>query len=360
MRGMPGRPPVRCLLSRCPAFGVALWLCFAPLAGCERPRSYQDQFLAFGTLVEVTIYGADEALAEKAFDAARRDFGRMHAAWHAWRPSAVTRANDLIAAGEQFEIGPRLLPLVERTGALSEQSGELFNPAIGKLIGLWGFHSGDYAGRRPPTAASIRALVERNPSMDDVTLKGAHLSSSNPYVQFDFGAYAKGYGVGLIVERLRAMGLENLIVNAGGDLRAIGAHGDRPWRIGVRNPRGDGVIASVEINQDETVSTSGDYERNFTYRGTRYHHILDPRTGYPARGTTSVTVVHSDPGAADAAATAMFVAGPDGWRSIATAMGIRDVMLIDSQGRAHLTPSMEDRIRFEVDPPPPLLVSGEQ
>jgi thiamine biosynthesis lipoprotein len=153
------------------------------------------------------------------------------------------------------------------------------------------------------------------------------------------------------------MGVDDAIVNAGGDLRAIGTHGDRPWRIGIRHPRADGVIASVELGRDESVFTSGDYERYFLFRGKRYHHILDPRTGYPARGTASVTVISRDPGAADAAATALVVAGPDEWQAIAWSMGIRNVMLIDHQGRAHVTPSMAKRIRFEVEPPPEVIVS---
>jgi FAD:protein FMN transferase len=338
--------------SGCPVLIIVLCLTFVLLAGCERPRIYRDQFLAFGTLIELTIYGADRALAEKAFATARRDFKRMHAAWHAWRPSPLTRANDLIAAGKSFEVNPELLPLLQRAKRLSAQSDKLFNPAIGRLIALWGFHSDDPTRGRPPSAARIEALVERDAGMEDLTFSGARLRPGNPYVRLDFGAYAKGYGVGQVVEHLRALGVRNLIVNAGGDLRAIGRHGDRPWRIGIRNPRGRNIIASVQIKADESVFTSGDYERYFTHKDVRYHHILDPRTGYPARGTTSVTVIHDEPDAADAAATALFVAGPQRWQRLAAAMDIGDVMLIDARGRAHLTSSMARRLRFEIDPPP--------
>lgn len=337
---------------------AGLVLLVMSIAGCSRPTTYQEEFFAFGTLVEVTIYGADRPLADKAFKTARKEFGTMTKVWHAWRPSAVTRANASIAAGRSFEVEPALLPLIRRAKPLSEQSGGLFNPAIGQLIALWGFHSDDYAGRRPPPDSRIKALVAKHPSMRDLVLKGTRLSATNRYVQLDFGAFAKGYGVGRIVDHLRKMGIENLIVNAGGDLRATGSHGDRPWRIGIQNPRGQGVIASVEIHRDESVFTSGDYERYFVFKGKRYHHIIDPRTGYPARGVTSATVINSDPGTADAAATALVVAGPKRWTSIARAMGVGDVLLIDSHGRAHMTPSMAKRIHFEIDPPPPTIMSG--
>jgi thiamine biosynthesis lipoprotein len=327
------------------------------MAGCSQPAIYQKEFFAFGTLVEVTIYGADRLLADKAFETARQQFEAMTEVWHAWRPSAVTRANSLITTGKSFEVEPQLLPLIQRAKSLSKQSEGLFNPAIGKLIALWGFHNNDYANRRPPSNSKIKALVEKYPCMCDLMLTGTRLSSTNRYVQLDFGAFAKGYGVGQVVDRLRKMGIENLIINAGGDLRAIGNHGDRPWRIGIRNPRGVGVVASVEINRDESVFTSGDYERYFVFKGERYHHIIDPRTGYPARGVTSATVIDVDSGAADAAATALVVAGPDRWVSIARAMRVRDVLLIDSQGRAHMTPSMAERLHFESDHRPSTIVS---
>jgi thiamine biosynthesis lipoprotein len=333
------------------------FLLILAVVGCSRPGTYQQDFFAFGTLVEVTFYGANRPLADKAFEAARKQFNTMTTVWHAWRPSAVTRANALIAADKSSALRPELLYLIKRAKRLSKQSGGLFNPAIGRLIALWGFHSDDYGGRRPPTAIKIKALVEKYPSMRDLVVKGTRLSSTNRYVQLDFGAFAKGYGVGRVVNHLHKMGIENLIVNAGGDLRATGDHGNRPWRIGIQNPRGDGVIASVEIHHDESVFTSGDYERYFVFKGKRYHHILDPRTGYPARGVTSATVIDADSGTADAAATALLVAGPNHWISIARAMRVRDVLLIDSHGRAHMTPSMFKRIHFEIDPPPPTIVS---
>jgi thiamine biosynthesis lipoprotein len=107
------------------------------------------------------------------------------------------------------------------------------------------------------------------------------------------------------------------------------------------------VIASIDVSGDESVFTSGDYERFFESGGRRYHHIIDPRTGYPAMGTRSVTVVCSNGAVADAAATALFVAGPDKWPAIAESMGVDQVMLIASDGRVQMTASMEKRIHFE-------------
>jgi len=136
------------------------------------------------------------------------------------------------------------------------------------------------------------------------------------------------------------------VINAGGDLSVIGQHKDRAWNIGIRDPRANKILASVEVKNDESVFTSGDYERLYFYRGKRYHHILDPRTGYPTQDARSVTVIHADAGLADAAATALFVAGSKHWQKTAKKMGLKYVMLIDANGDIHITPAMQLRIKF--------------
>jgi thiamine biosynthesis lipoprotein len=193
--------------------------------------------------------------------------------------------------------------------------------------------------------------------MDDIEYSDVTMLGHNQAVQLDFGGIGKGMAVDLAIEHLRELGISNAIVNMGGDLRAIGSKGGTPWKIGIRHPRNKGVIASLETSGDESVFTSGDYERYFEYEGKRYHHILDPRTGYPAEGVTSVTVIHKEGVVADAAATALFIAGPEHWLEIARSMGVRDVMLIDSAGRIHLTPSMQQRIQFEQPATGEILVS---
>ena len=173
-----------------------------------------------------------------------------------------------------------------------------------------------------------------------------------PGMALDLGGFAKGVAVQRAVDLLLAQGIEHAIVNAGGDLRAVGRHGDRPWRVGVRDTRGPGVLALIEIAGDESVFTSGDYERYFMHEGRRYHHILDPRTGYPARGLASVTVIHPDAGLADAAATALFVAGPGEWPGVASALGTDMVMVVTDDGGIEMSPAMEPRIRFPGEKPP--------
>ncbi len=315
--------------------------------GCKQEQPvYNTRFLAFGTLVDLSIIGVDRATADRASQTLEQDFAVMHHAWHAWEPGPLGRVNRLLAQAQPFAVAPSVLPLIELGRKYADQSGNLFNPAIGKLVDLWGFHADDPECRPPPPAAAIESLVKAQPKMSDLSLDGIMLSGRNPAVKLDFGAFGKGYGIDLAIARLREMGIHNAIVNAGGDLRAIGDRGGRPWRIAIRRPTGGGVLGMVEVSGDESVFTSGDYERNFVYEGKTYHHIIDPRTGYPAEGAHSVTVIHSDAVTADAAATALFVAGPDDWFEVARDMGIRYVLLVDDAGTFHMTPAMAKRVQI--------------
>lgn len=319
-------------------------------AGCAARKEplHEFQFLAFGTLIELTLWGVDRDLAERAYQAVESDFARMHTEWHPWQPGALVETNRQLAAGKPFLVPHSMIPLIENSQRLSLASQGLFNPAIGRLVELWGFHSDDLPAK-PPDPEAITALIAQRPAMTDLDLDGQRLHATNPAVQLDFSAYAKGYAVDRAIDRFRELGVTNAIVNAGGDLRAIGHRGGRPWRIGIRHPRGSGVLASVEIEDDESVSTSGDYERFFMYNGRRYHHIMDPRTGYPATGSVAVTVLYREAATADAASTALFVAGSDLFEAVARDLGVDRAMLIDSAGKIYLTPSMRARVRFEID-----------
>ncbi|HEC19201.1 MAG TPA: FAD:protein FMN transferase [Gammaproteobacteria bacterium] len=320
------------------------------LAACERqPAAYHEQLLVFGTVVDVQLWGVEPKQGQQAVARLAEDFDYMHNTWHAWHPGPLGRVNELLATGQPFSAPPSILPLIERGTELSRRSGGLFNPAIGKLIALWGFASDDPPKGPPPSDAAIRAIVDQHPSMTDIRRDGIQIQAQNPALKLDFGAFAKGYAVDRAIEVLRELGINNAVVNAGGDLRAIGRHGERPWRVGIRHPREAGILASVEVQGDESVFTSGDYERYFDWQGKRYDHIIDPRTGYPAQGLSSVTVFSQLADLADAAATALFVAGPEekNWLPVARAMGISGAILVDDTGNIQITPGIRERLYFE-------------
>jgi thiamine biosynthesis lipoprotein len=314
----------------------------------QGPRDHQQTLLVFGTLLDIKAYTDKPA----EFDAAVRDleqtFQGMHREWHAWKGDGeLVRLNRAIARGDAMTVTPELAELLRQAKRYAERSDHLFNPAIGRLIALWGFHSDEPPGGPPPDEKKIVALIDEAPSMSQLRIEGNLVRSENRAVALDLGAFAKGYALNLAIRRLKDFGIANAIVNAGGDLCVSGRHGDRPWAIGIRHPLGEGVIASVEVTDGECVLTSGNYERYREYEGIRYAHIIDPRTGYPVAHVASATVISKDGGLADAAATALSVAGPQRWREIASSMGLNEVMLVDESGNVHLSPAMQKRIEFQ-------------
>jgi len=160
----------------------------------------------------------------------------------------------------------------------------------------------------------------------------------------DLGGIAKGAAVDAVVAELESAGIAPALVNAGGDLRVIGTRPDRRWRIGIQAPRGDGLLGVIELDAGEAAFTSGDYERYYELDGQRLHHIIDPRTGYPVTHTRAVTVIAADGTTADAAATALFVAGPE-WQRLAAALGVTAALRVDAGGSIEMTAEMRDRFQ---------------
>lgn len=317
------------------------------LVGCSRNEEItQGHFLAFGTINDVTIAGVTTAQANAAIAELEKDFEQMHKNWHAWDPGPLTRTNDLIEKGSEFPAPPEVIALTQLAKDLSIKSHDLFNPAIGRLLRLWGFQKSDYAGQQPPDDEKIKEFLAHNPRMSDLEIRDGNIICHNSWVKLDFGAIGKGYGVDKAVEHLKRLGISNAIVNSGGNLRAIGSRNGEPWRIGIRDASGQGNFGRVLIQGDESLSTSANYERYFEWNGKKFGHILDPRTGYPSEGTASVTVIHSDAATADAASTALFIAGPAQWYEVAQSMGLRYVLLVSSDNQVYMSPEMAARVEL--------------
>jgi len=331
----------------------------ASLAACEKQAEvHHHSSLHFGTLIDITLYDVSATQANAAFKQLDEDFATMHSSWSPWVPGSMNRTNKLLKTGSPFSAGPGVLELIKRSTVIADKTGQLFNPAIGELINLWKIHNHDDPNIQPPEKELIEQLLKSAPKLSDIKINGVKIHTKNSGVSLNFGAFAKGYAIDLEINMLKNLGIKNAIINTGGDLKAIGSHGDRPWHIAIRHPRQDTWLAKIETQGDESVFTSGDYERYYQYNGKRYHHILDPRTGYPAQGVQSVTVLHTNSGLADAAATALFVAGPEKWLEIAQKLELKQVMLIDDKGVIHVTPAMKKRLKFNSQIQTTILTTG--
>lgn len=325
---------------------LVILACFGLFSCSEPPREHRAEFFIFGTIVDVTLWGVDESRANEAFARVSARFRDMHRDWHAWEPGQLVEINAAFSRGETARAGADIIYMIEQSQRIERLSAGRFNPAIGALIRLWGFHTSDYPIQGPPPARKqIAELLQYRPSSNDIVIDGSSLSSNNRMVQLDFGGIAKGHAIDIACDLLREMGIENAIVNAGGDLKAIGSHGERAWRIAVRSP-GGGVVGSLETGRDEAIFTSGNYERFRQDKLERYPHILDPLSGWPVRDLASVTVITREGLLADAAATALIVAGLDEWAEVARALGLDQVLMVDDSGKVYLTEKMRERMEF--------------
>jgi thiamine biosynthesis lipoprotein len=322
------------------------------LLSCAEPQPEKTELYVFGTLVNVSVSGADQAAAQSSFLELQEMFQYMHREWHAWEPGQLSTINQAFAAEQSALADLHIGKLIRHSQEYESSSGGRFNAAIGQLVGVWGFHTSDYPIRAAmPAEDVIKTLVGLRPSAHDINLVKAdathwQVNSSNPAVQLDFGGIAKGYAVDLAIQALATREFEGGIVNAGGDLRAYGTNHGHPWRIAIENPLG-GIIGIIDIDTDESVFTSGNYQRfGEDDSGLRYAHILDPRTGWPVRNILSATVITDSGIAADAAATALVVAGLDEWKELARDMQLDTFLITDESGVVYMTPAMHQRLEF--------------
>ncbi len=319
------------------------------LAACTKEPIFRQQSYVFGTLVEVTIWGENDARAQELIGKVLREFDRLHKELHAWQPSELTKVNEAIAKGETITTTPEIASILQDAAKLSAQSHGTFNPAIGKLIALWGFQSDEFKSVIPDPG-KIQSLVSAKPSMANLKIEGTTVSSSNREVQIDLGGYAKGYALDRAVDMLKKEGTQNALINIGGNIIALGERGNRPWRIGIQHPRKPSAIAAMDIYNGEAIGTSGDYQRYFEKDGKRYCHIIDPATGRPVENVQSVTVVAKTGTQAgilsDVASKPIFVVG-DKWRDAARNMGIDLVMRVDGKGGVDVTTLMSKRLTFD-------------
>ncbi len=334
------------------------------LSACQPSSStkdqHQQQLFTFGTLVDINVITADSSQAEQVINEISGEFDRLHRQWHPWKKGALAHTNQQLTNHEAFIGEPSIINLIKDSQLLSEKSNGLFNPALGHLIKLWQFDQleDEHYQFQLPTPQAIQQTLDQKPIMKDIVIEGQQLSSNNSAVSLDFGAFAKGVAIENMMAILEKHSIKSALLNAGGDLKVLGSKNGKPWNIGIKNPANSqapsspSVIASIELMDNEALFTSGNYERFFEYKGQHYHHILDPRTGYPSVGTHSVTVLHEDAALADAASTALFIAGPEQWAKIAKNMGIQCVMLIADDNKIYLTSAMAKRIKLLTDTKP--------
>lgn len=296
---------------------------------------------AMGTELVIEVYHADEIIANAAIDAAIAEIACIEDMMTSWRDSPLTRMNEHAGQG-WYDVPRPLARLLARGLAVAELTNGAFDPTFASAGKLWDFKADP---PKVPTAEQVReALRTVGFNAVQIDLEQNRVKLPEGY-RVGLGGIAKGYGVDRAMQVLMEHGIEHAMVNAGGDLKVLGQKQGQPWRIAVRHPRAkERIIAMVPL-ANTCIVTSGDYERFFLLDGQRYHHILDPRTGYPAQGAISATVIAPDAAFADALATAMVVMGPKAGLPILEKLPRVEGLIIDLEGQVHATTGLQARVQ---------------
>lgn len=295
------------------------------------PETIKRTTILMGTDVELIASNNDTVRVQRAFDEAIREMARIEDVMSEWIEESPVSEINRQAGKKAVIVSEELFHVISAAQKVSEISDGAFDISWAAMRGLWKFSKGE---ERVPSPEEIMAKlplinyknIELNEANKSVFLKKEGMS-------IGLGGIAKGYAVDKAMEVLIKNGISNAIIKAGGDMRVQGMEDGKPWDIGIQHPRSkDDVLAILHLS-NISISTSGDYERFFIKDGVIYHHIMAPRTGTPARGCRSVTILAPDTMTSDALSTAVFVLGPEnGMKLIELLPGIEGI-IVDSEGK---------------------------
>lgn len=306
----------------------------------KEPRLFHRSEYIMGTIFDITAVDDDERLLEvtskKAFDEIKRIEGLMS---RYKETSEVSLVNKNAGVGP-VKVGHELIEVLVEAKRISELSDGAFDVTIGPLTNLWGF---DLEKNVVPPAEKIeelRRLVNYRKLRIDETASAVYLEEKG--MMLDVGGIAKGYSVTRAMKIFEDAGVKDVIVNAGGNLKLRGGKRGKPWRIGIQSPRDEGKLLGKLTISDISVATSGDYQRYFIKDGIRYHHILDPRTGFPAKGLISSTVVGRGKTSMDGFSSAVFILGADKGAALMKKTGAEGIMVMED-GKVIVSEGIKER-----------------
>jgi len=299
-----------------------------------------------GTIVETNAQGPDILACKKALFLAYQEMERVENLLSFHKPTSEISQINMSAGVAPVKVSEETFAMVKRAKAYSQKFDGLFDVTIGAISQQWGF-SDDREIRIPADSTLALLLPVVNYRWIDLDERDTTVYLSKKGMKIDLGGIAKGYAIDRGVFTLKENHIRQFILNAGGDIYTSGKKdGLAKWRVGVKHPRHlDRLIAKFELS-DYAVATSGDYERYAIIDGKRYHHILDPRNGFPSKQCRSVTVLASTAEEADATATYLFVLGFAHLDAVHSAD--RPFLIVDGNGGIHYSDSFTKNTQLEI------------
>jgi thiamine biosynthesis lipoprotein len=318
--------------------------CTRPAPVASTARLVEGARVSMGSELRLTAWTADEAAAAAAFDAVFQEFDRLDRLMSVWIDgSDIVRLN--AAAGEHpVSVSPDVREVLLIARQVSEWTGGKFDVTFGALSDLWKFDH-DQDNTIPDRAEVLRRLPLIDYRALEVDERAGTAFLRRKGMRAHLGGIGKGYAVDHAVDILRRRGFRDFMIQAGGDLYVAGHRGERPWRLGIRDPRGpvDRSFATLDL-ADGTFSTSGDYERFFMKDGRRYHHILDLDAGEPARECRSVTLVTDRAVIADALAKGVFILGPRAGMALIERLPHVEGVIVSARNEVLVSPGLKGRL----------------
>jgi len=295
---------------------LRIWCCILLSwlsTGCQSAADNSPKIIRIqphlGTLISITVFDQNNPRVQSAINAAFDEFRAVDKLLSIHRPDSELTALNKTAANGPVVVSTKLFAALQTAMDFSRQTGGAFDPTIRPLADLWGFIK--KAGYRLPTTTELATVLPRvgwqKVQLDNFS-HTVHFTA--PGVSIDPGGFGKGLAVDRAIGRLKALGIKNAMVKAGGDLRVIGLPpGHDHWLIFIEDPKKHGKRTAIHFREG-ALSTSGNYENFFMANGQRYSHLLDPRTGLPVQKVASCTVTAPTCVQSDALATACFILGP--------------------------------------------------
>ena len=336
--------------ARTPLISAALIAALALTLGCTSKQEPQKELFRKSatimyTTVAVTVVAATSEQADDAIERAFDEIRELEKLLSFWTDDSEIAAINTNAGKNAVSVSQPTMEVISKALEISKMTNGAFDATVGPVIRQW-----DFKKEKLPEPGALKEALKKVDYMAiglDVNNSTAYLS--RPEMSFDTGGIAKGFAADRAIGILKALGIEAALVSVSGDIKAYGTKPDGTvWRVGIRDPRSEDpneFIASVDLN-NEAISTSGDYERFFIRDGKRYHHILDPKTGYPAYGSMSVSVIAGSATLTDGLSTGIFVLGPQKGLAVLEAGGFKGV-IVSSEGRTFITKGFGDSVRWK-------------
>lgn len=313
---------------------IALIFILAACASKQEDGLVKDTRVIMGTYVTISVVKngmtGDEAMA--AINGAFDQITKVDKLMSTYKPESQLSMINKNAGIAPVKADPEVIAVIEKAIEVAKTTDGAFDPTVGPLVRLWGVGGKD--ANVPDSKKVQDAMPEVGYGKVEVDRDAGTVFIKKKGMSIDLGAIAKGYAADLAVNALQESGIKGGIVAVAGDLKLFGLrHGGSLWRVGIQHPREkDGVLVTLKLTST-AISTSGDYERYFIKDGVRYCHIMDPRTGYPAKGLVSVTVLANDSWLADSMATGIFVLGPEKGYALAMAHPEIEVLMVGLDGK---------------------------